>query len=74
MVKTLTKHGNSQALVIDKALIEEMGIDESTPLQITVQGGRMIICPVQSSAQEPDYVASVEKVMRERDGLLKRLA
>lgn len=45
MIKTLTKVGNSHALVIDKALMEAIGIQGDTPLQITIKGNSMIITP-----------------------------
>jgi len=31
VIKTLTSHGNSAALVIDKAILELLGISMSTP-------------------------------------------
>ena len=46
MIWKLQKHGNSKALVIDKALMEALGIDESTPLQISVSGHSLIVTPV----------------------------
>ena len=47
MIKTLQKHGNSHALVIDKALMEALGIDEDTPLQVTLNGSTIVITPVE---------------------------
>ena len=43
MVKTLQKYGNSHALVIDKPLMEAMGITAETPLNITVSSGSLSI-------------------------------
>ncbi len=43
MVKTLQKHGNSQALVIEKALMEAIGVEADSPLQITVSGNSLIV-------------------------------
>lgn len=48
MVKTLTKHGNSLALVIDKAILELLEIDASTPLSITTTGQHLLITPVRA--------------------------
>jgi len=44
MIKHLKKHGNSRAIVIDKALLEAAGISEETPFQVTVNpnGGLFI--------------------------------
>ena len=35
MLKKLTKHGNSLALVIDKGVLELLNIDDTTPLEIS---------------------------------------
>src|SRR5689334_8805743 len=38
MVKKLTKHGNSYALVIDKPIMDILNITDDTPLNITTDG------------------------------------
>jgi len=35
MIKRLTKHGNSLALVIDKGVLDLLKIDEETPISIS---------------------------------------
>lgn len=45
MIRTLKKLGNTQALVIDKTLREQMGIDENTPLELTLDRGNLIVSP-----------------------------
>ena len=62
MIKTLTAHGNSAALIIDKALLEILNIDMNTPLEILTDGENLIISPVREDSQ-PDRVAkALEKV------------
>jgi len=46
MIETLQKHGNSQALVIEKPLMEAIGIQDDSPLQITISGNSLIVTPV----------------------------
>ena len=43
MIRMLQKHGNSQALVIDKPLMEALGIAMDTPLSVTVNGNTLTI-------------------------------
>ncbi|MCK6438685.1 MAG: hypothetical protein L6Q71_00605 [Planctomycetes bacterium] len=43
MVKTLKKHGNSLALVLDKAILELLNIERDTPLKVTTDGERLVI-------------------------------
>lgn len=45
MVKKLTKHGNSLALVIDKPILELLKIGAGTPLEISTDGRSLIISP-----------------------------
>jgi antitoxin MazE len=45
LTKKLTRHGNSLALVIDRPLLEVLGIDENTPLNITTDGKRLQVDP-----------------------------
>jgi len=45
MVKTLTKHGNSYALIIDKPILDLLKIDADTPLEITTDGVSLLVRP-----------------------------
>lgn len=45
MIKKLTRHGNSLALVIDKPILEILNIAPDTPLHITTDGRSLTITP-----------------------------
>ena len=45
MLKKLTKHGNSLALVIDRPILDLLKIDTDTPLDISTDGTRLIVAP-----------------------------
>jgi len=74
MIKTLQKHGNSHALVIDKALMEALGIDESTPLQVTLNGTTLVVTPVEVGLGEKDIADAIAELRPKYAGMLKRLA
>jgi len=74
MIKKLQKHGNSHALVIDKALMEALGINEETPLQITVSGTALVVSPVEVGLGEDDTRDAIAKLRPEYAEMLKRLA
>jgi antitoxin component of MazEF toxin-antitoxin module len=74
MVKRLTKHGNSLALVIDKSVLELLGIGAETPLSISTDGNCLIISPVRARARRKEFVETLEKVNRRYGKTLKRLA
>ncbi len=46
MIRTLKPRGNSHALVIEKPLMEQLGITADTPLQLVVNGGSLIVTPM----------------------------
>ena len=48
ITKKLTKHGNSFALVIERPILELLGIDDTTLLQVsTPDGASIVITPYQ---------------------------
>jgi antitoxin component of MazEF toxin-antitoxin module len=74
MIKMLKKHGNSMALVIEKPMMEALGITEETPLQITVNGNALVVTPANVGVG-PERMRTVIKEIRKRYGpMLKRLA
>lgn len=52
MVKTLTKHGNSYALVIEKPIMDLLHIQPDTQLEISTDGKSLVIRPVNTARQE----------------------
>ncbi len=74
MIKTLQKHGNSQALVIDKTLMEVLGIQDDSPLQISVSGNSLIVTPVHVGVGRKQVADSIKKLRPRYGDMLKRLA
>ncbi len=75
ITKKLTKHGNSYALVIEKAVLELLGIDEQTLLQIsTPDGVTIVVTPVKSKVGKKQFSNSLKRVNKKYGGALKRLA
>ena len=75
MKKTLTRHGNSLALVIEKPILELLGADAKTLFEITTDGHALILTPVKNSDQdEKEFKDAVEKVKKKHHEALKKLA
>jgi len=74
MVKRLTKHGNSLALVIDRPILELLGVDADTPLEISTDGQVLIISPVRGEADRKKFDKALNKVNKKYGRALKRLA
>ncbi len=51
MIKKLTKHGNSLALVIDRPILDLLKIDPETPLDVSTDGKRLIVAPANPSTR-----------------------
>jgi antitoxin MazE len=58
VVKKLTKHGNSLALVIDRPILDLLKIDPETPLDISTDGKQLIIAPAKPSARRKKFDAA----------------
>lgn len=74
MLKKLTKHGNSLALVIDKGVLELLNIDDQTPLEISTDGTLLLISPVRDEERRQLFREAVEKANAKYGRALKRLA
>lgn len=74
MIKHLKTHGNSLALVIEKGVLELLGINKATPLEITTDGSRLIISPSQDPKREKKVEAALIKISDRHAKTFKRLA
>lgn len=74
MVKTLTKHGNSLALVIDKPILELLKIDADTPLEITTDGQSLVISRAALANGDEALEAALRAVNAEYGDVLRNLA
>ncbi|MBF0320584.1 MAG: AbrB/MazE/SpoVT family DNA-binding domain-containing protein [Nitrospirae bacterium] len=74
MIKKLTKHGNSLALVIEKGVLDILNIDDKTPLNISTDGKVLIISPVRDEARRKEFEEALEKTNRKFSRALRNLA
>lgn len=74
MNKTLIKHGNSLALVIDKPILEMLQITAETPLELTTNGDAILIRPIRDKRRQRRLKASLDKINQQFGDDLERLA
>jgi antitoxin MazE len=74
VIKKLTKHGNSLALVLDRGVLDILEIDADTPLNIKTDGRSLIVTPAQTPARQKKLQTALAKVNRQYDPALKKLA
>lgn len=74
MIKSLTKHGNSWALVIDKPILDLLKIDPEAPLELSTDGQTLIVSPVRDPKRKAKFEAALEKTNKKYGRVLKKLA
>ena len=75
MIKSLVHHGNSRALVIDKAILQAAGLDEDKALfQITIDPNGGLLIQSITAVNENLHKKAFRETLKENDALMKRLS
>ena len=76
MIKTLTKHGNSYALVIDKPILDLLKIRPDTPLTISTNGRALLVEPseVEEDVDDETFHEILDGINRRYAKVFRRLA
>jgi len=78
MRKTLSRLGNSEALVITREMKELTGI--GSEVEVEIQGNAIVITPAQTASlpaqmeRQAKFAAARDQILREYDDLFRRLA
>ena len=62
MLKTLTRHGNSAALVIERPILELLNADIGTVFDVTTDGVALILTPVKGESRIESTRLSIERI------------
>jgi len=73
MRKKLSAIGNSLGIVIEKPILELLDITRDTELDLTTEGGKLIIAPVRK-ARKARVKAAIGEVMADHAGSFRKLA
>ncbi|MSR58850.1 MAG: AbrB/MazE/SpoVT family DNA-binding domain-containing protein [Planctomycetaceae bacterium] len=74
MIKKLSKHGNSLALVIDRSILDLLKIDEDTALEISTDGSALVIAPVVNEKRRKRFEAALASTNKRYANALRQLA
>lgn len=74
MIKKLTKHGNSLALVMERGVLDLLDINADTPLDISTDGEVLIISPIRDEKRRKKFEEAVAETNRKYGRALKKLA
>ena len=74
MKKKLTRTGNSVALVLDRTLLEETGMDEHSEVEISSNGDVIVVTPVRSENRQERLRSAADNINKRYAGLFRRLS
>ncbi len=74
MKKNLTVIGNSLGIIIEKPILDLLGIDKESQLEIVTDGKRLIIEPVDENEKANQIREATRRVMKNHKETLKKLA
>jgi antitoxin component of MazEF toxin-antitoxin module len=74
MIKNLVKHGNSWAVVIDRAILDLLKIAPESQVELTTDGQSIRIAPVNSDDKKTKVRAARSKVNSKHSKAFRKLA
>ncbi len=74
MQKTLTKHGNSYALIIEKPILDLLGATTSTSFEVTTDGQALVLTPLREEERKIRFHSALAQVNRKYSRALKKMA
>ena len=74
MKKNLTVIGNSLGIIIEKPILDLLGISKESELEIVTDGNRLIIEPVTKDERAEKIRQATRRVMKNHTEPLKKLA
>jgi antitoxin MazE len=74
MRKRLSAIGNSLGIVIEKPILELLGIDRNTELEMKTDGERLIIAPVKPGGRKAKVAKAIDDVLERHASTMKKLA
>ena len=79
MIKQIQKIGNSRGIVLDRALLDHLGVANGGSVELTMQENAIVIRPLgpgimQQRPRPQPFEEAMEATFQQYDGAMKRLA
>jgi antitoxin component of MazEF toxin-antitoxin module len=74
MKKRLTRTGNSVAIVLEKPLLEAVGIEPDSEVEISTNGDVIVITPVRDERRHRKLKKILDELDEQYAGVFRRLA
>ena len=74
MIKKLSKRGDEFVLVLDRSMLEQLKIDEETALEVMVDGGALVVAPVENARRRRRFEEALAATNERYGETLRQLA
>ncbi len=74
MKKKLTRTGNSVALVLDRPLLDQLGLDENSEVEVSTNGDVLVMTPMREPARRRKLNKILDELDEQYAGVFRRLA
>lgn len=74
MTKNLVAIGNSLGIIIDKPILDLLGVSKDTDLKVTTDGQRLVIEPVTKDDRRSRVRSLTRKVIKSHEKTFRKLA
>jgi len=61
-------------LEVDEVVLEKLGIDETTTLDVSIDGDALVVTPIRDAAVEEKFRKAADRVNRRYEDVLRRLS
>ena len=74
MIKSLVKHGNSSALVIEKPILSLLGATAESEFEVVTDGKSLILTPIRDTARHNRFQKAMAKTGKHYSKTFEKLA
>lgn len=74
MITRLDKRNDQFTLVLDRSLLEQLQIDETTELEISTSGRALVVSPVADESRRANFEKALQSTNERFGNALRRLA
>ena len=74
MITKLTRIGDDVVLVLEKPLLDHLGLDENSEVELSTDGRVLVISPKRNPAREARLRNAMDEIDRKYAGVFERLS
>lgn len=74
LTKRLTKIGNSRAIIIDKPVLDVLGIEDDTEIQLVMENGALVLRPAPVTERQMKFRTAQKRIVEKHGETFRKLA